>query len=140
MKGKTLKAGVIILSSVDKNRVGLLYRARQNDWSFPKGHVEKEENAIETMLREIKEETGLEVDILKELPNLEYVNISNEEHVYTKMFFVRSKDDSKLIVEFENDKIEWVPYNEVVEKLSYDNLKEYFTSILPVLNGVIDSK
>ena len=92
------------------------------------------------MLREIKEETGLEVDILKELPDLEYVNIFNKEHVYIKMFFVRSKDDSKLKLEFKTDDIQWIPYNKVVEKLSYDNLKDYFTSILPVLNGAIDSK
>lgn len=32
-------------------------------WSFPKGHVEAGENELQTALREIKEETGLEVQL-----------------------------------------------------------------------------
>ncbi len=32
-------------------------------WSFPKGHVESGENEFQTALREIKEETGLDVDL-----------------------------------------------------------------------------
>ena len=30
-------------------------------WAFPKGHVEKKETEEDTALREIREETGLEV-------------------------------------------------------------------------------
>ena len=32
-------------------------------WAFPKGHVEKKETEPETALREIKEETGLKVEL-----------------------------------------------------------------------------
>ncbi len=32
-------------------------------WSFPKGHVEQGENEIQTALREVKEETGLDIAI-----------------------------------------------------------------------------
>lgn len=32
-------------------------------WAFPKGHVEKKETESETALREIKEETGLKVEL-----------------------------------------------------------------------------
>ena len=33
----------------------------------------------------------------------------------------------------DNDKIEWVPIEKVVEKLSYDNLKEYFKTVLSMI-------
>ena len=33
-------------------------------WSFPKGHVESGENELQTALREIKEETGLDVRLM----------------------------------------------------------------------------
>ncbi len=32
-------------------------------WSFPKGHVEQGESEEQTALREVKEETGLDIDI-----------------------------------------------------------------------------
>ena len=41
----------------------LLLRHRHGGhWSFPKGHVEGEETEQQTALREIREETGLEVE------------------------------------------------------------------------------
>jgi 8-oxo-dGTP pyrophosphatase MutT (NUDIX family) len=132
---KILKAGAIILSSLDKNKVAILYRGKQNDWSFPKGHVELGENSTETMVREIKEETGLDTDIIKELPDLEYVH-SDGQNISIKMFLVMSKDDSRLKLEFEKDEIEWVQFDEVNNKLSHDNLKEYFTYVLPMIQSI----
>ena len=41
-----------------KNRYG-------GHWSFPKGHVEGQETEIQTALREVKEETGLDINIQK---------------------------------------------------------------------------
>lgn len=42
----------------------LLLKHREGNWDFPKGHVEEGESEIETALREIKEETGLDAEIL----------------------------------------------------------------------------
>lgn len=41
-----------------KNRYG-------GHWSFPKGHVEGQETEIQTALREVKEETGIDINIQK---------------------------------------------------------------------------
>ena len=85
------------------------------------------------MIREIKEETGLTVRIIKILPDLEYINNNDGMAIYMNMFLVVSLDDSELKLEFEKDDIQWIPYNKVVEKLSYDNLKDYFKSVLPII-------
>lgn len=133
MKNVIQKAGAVIFSSVDKNKIALLYCAGHKDWSFPKGHIELGESAEVAMFREIKEETGLDVKIIKKLPNLEYVNFGGE-NVFLSMFLVESEDDSKLRPEFEGDDIKWFTHDEVVETLTYDNLKEYFKKILLILN------
>ena len=39
----------------------LIKHINSGHWSFPKGHMEQGESETETALREIKEETGLDV-------------------------------------------------------------------------------
>lgn len=129
------KAGAIILSSKDRKNIALLYRGRQNDWSFPKGHVELGENDIQTMVREIQEETGLSVNIIKDLPDHFYIS-PREGKISTKMFLASSEDDLKLKLEFKEDDIKFIPCAEVIEKLSYDNLKEYFASVIKTVEEV----
>ncbi|MEO8237920.1 MAG: NUDIX domain-containing protein [Flavobacterium sp.] len=41
-------------------------------WEFPGGKIEKKENEIECIKREIKEEINIEIDILKRLSNSIY--------------------------------------------------------------------
>lgn len=122
------KAGAIILSNDDNNKIALLYRGKQKDWSFPKGHAEEGESSTETMIREIKEETGLSVIILRELPDSRYTHPDGS-NILTKMFLVRSIDDSTLKTEYDSDSIEWVPIDKVPSRLSYGNLKEYFEKV-----------
>lgn len=45
----------------DKYELLLIKHRCGGHWSFPKGHVEAGENELQTALREIKEETGLDV-------------------------------------------------------------------------------
>jgi 8-oxo-dGTP diphosphatase len=54
---KILKAGCILLD-LNNNKVGLVYRRKHNDFSFPKGHLEKGETLEECAIRETEEETG----------------------------------------------------------------------------------
>lgn len=49
----------------DKYELLLIKHCSGGHWSFPKGHVESGENELETALREIKEETGLDVHLLE---------------------------------------------------------------------------
>ena len=47
----------------DQQPLFLLIQQKAGHYGFPKGHVEKNETEVETAIREIKEETGLEVKI-----------------------------------------------------------------------------
>lgn len=51
--------GAIVL----KDDKVLLIQQYAGNWSFPKGHVEKDETEVETAIREIKEETNIDVEI-----------------------------------------------------------------------------
>ncbi|MGO2035758.1 MAG: NUDIX hydrolase, partial [Brevibacterium sp.] len=53
--------------------VALIHRPRYNDWSWPKGKVEPGETLPETAIREVKEETGLDIHLGVPLPSAEYM-------------------------------------------------------------------
>jgi 8-oxo-dGTP diphosphatase len=53
-------------------QVVLVHRPRYKDWSWPKGKLEPGEHVITAAVREVEEETGLDVVLGRPLPGLEY--------------------------------------------------------------------
>lgn len=128
------KAGIIIIrTGTTELEVLLIFRAKKSDWSFPKGHCEPGESFEQTALREVREETGLEVRVLRSLPDLEYKNAKGED-VLLRMYLGTPQEDSpQERPEKTGDRVEWVPISRVESVLSYQNLKEYFAAIKGVV-------
>lgn len=122
------KAGAIVTRNINAElEVLLLFRALEQDWTFPKGHIEPNETAENAAIREVKEETGLEIALVSQLPALIYHNKTND-IVKTAMFLAHPTSVSPAIT-LVDDKICWVPVNSATTHLSYINLVEYFTDI-----------
>lgn len=56
--------GAVVFCQTGSGIKYLLVRERSGFWVFPKGHMEDGESERETALREIKEETGLDVTFI----------------------------------------------------------------------------
>ena len=54
-------AGAVLYTVIDGERRYVLVREKNGSYGMPKGHVERGETLPQTALREIREETGLEV-------------------------------------------------------------------------------
>lgn len=118
----TQKAGAVVKRG---DEVLLIFRAKEQDWSFPKGHVEAGESVEQAVLRELKEETGLDVRIIKPLPDHFYLS-PFEGEVTTLMFLAEPIDaNQEMRTEYANDKLRWVAIDEVSQLLTHDNLKNY---------------
>ena len=62
---KTEKScGAVVVTVIDGSIKYVIVESKEGYFGFPKGHVEKNETEKETALREIREETGLNVDII----------------------------------------------------------------------------
>lgn len=90
-------------------------------WSFPKGHVEKNETELETALREVKEETGLTIQVLERFR--QQVNYSprpgiSKDVVY---FLGFAKDSHTVRQEEEISELRWVDLDKSHEFLTYEN-------------------
>ena len=129
------KSGAIILRQADhSNQVLLLYRGNHDDWSFPKGHVEPDEELEAAMRREIAEETGLNVKLVKQLPAMHYTKKSTDtlEEITCHMYLVEPIG-GKLKVEHEWDKLEWVDVDKAQNLLTYPNIKDYYALVIKEL-------
>lgn len=90
-------------------------------WSFPKGHVEAGETEEQTALREIKEETGIDV-ILD--TSFRKVNTYAPKKEITKdvvYFLAKATSYDYTPQEEEIARVKWVEINHAGTILSYDN-------------------
>ena len=64
--------GVIVDVSRDKPHYLLIHRPRYDDWTFPKGKLDRGEKHRDAALREVKEETGLNCEVITKLSPTRY--------------------------------------------------------------------
>lgn len=128
---KEKSCGCIIIK--DK-KVLLVYEKNRNFWGFPKGHMEDGETEIETALREVKEEVGLDVEIDKKRRyTLNYV-IGNEIDKTTVLYIAKAKDGKIIMQESEIENIKWCSFEEALNMLTFDDWKDMFKKVIDDIN------
>lgn len=94
-------------------------------WGLPKGTPNPGETRGETALREVREETGLEVRIDDFVDSIEYWFVSAYEGgrcQKTVYFYLMSATGGDVSLhDHEFDYVEWVPIEAAFDKLTYDN-------------------
>jgi 8-oxo-dGTP pyrophosphatase MutT (NUDIX family) len=63
-KEKHFCASVWVLTKHAPKKVLLVFHQKLDKWQQPGGHIEKFENPIEAAIRELREETGVDIDFL----------------------------------------------------------------------------
>jgi 8-oxo-dGTP diphosphatase len=110
-------AGAVVLR---KGQVLLVHRPAYDDWSFPKGKLDRGEEAPVAAVREVLEETGLRVQLGVPLTSQSYPNGSRAKAVdYWVGRVVGDHDVSGYAVNSEIDEVAWVAVDKAERRLSY---------------------
>lgn len=133
----TEKAGCF-LKKKETKEIALIYRKKQEDYSFPKGHVENGESLKDAAIRESAEETRRAAEIVDKYNHFveRYITPRGEDCV-CYMFFAIDKGESNNQCEYTHDLI-WTPFDEAEEKLSYDNLKNTWNSVKNIIVEILE--
>jgi len=103
-------------------KVLLIHRDRYDDWSWPKGKLDKGEAISEAAVREIKEETGLTVSLGVKLYELEYkLDNGNRKVVHYWAAHVTDKAlaQQNFVPDEEVAELEWLTVTEAKKRLTY---------------------
>ena len=128
---KEKSCGCIIIKD---DKVLLVYEKNRNFWGFPKGHMEKGENEIQTALREVKEEVGLDVQIdVNKRYTINYI-INNEIDKTSVLYIAKPINENIVMQESEIENIKWCDFDEALHTLTFDNWKEMFKIVIRDIN------
>ncbi len=83
-----------------------------NRWSFCSGYVKEFESAEETVLREIKEETGLNARITKRGELLQVYDKNNDKN-WVVMVFLCEVSSRNVKLDHENTEFRWISHKEI---------------------------
>jgi mutator protein MutT len=113
----------------DDGRVAIVYRPKYDDWTFPKGKLEPGETEEEAAVREVREETGLEVELGRELGYVEYTDPKGRPK--TVHYWAMSVDGGEFTPNREVSELRWLPLDEAPAQLSYDRDLEILRRLTP---------
>lgn len=113
--------GIIFYKTKQNTKILLVKNNNGRYWSFPKGHIEDGETEQETAIREIKEETGLDVTIVKNFREISEYCPFGKIRKRVVFFLARAFTDNVKIQEEEIDSYIWVDLQQARKLCSYDN-------------------
>ena len=94
-------------------------------WGLPKGTPAPLETREQTALREVTEETGLEVEIEEFIDSVDYwffISTGGERVHKTVFFYLMSPRGGDVSLhDHEFDQVRWMPVTEALQTLTYEN-------------------
>jgi 8-oxo-dGTP pyrophosphatase MutT (NUDIX family) len=112
---------VVTVFIVYDNKVLLVHHPRYNKWLPMGGHIELDEDPEEALFREVKEETGLDVEILSSKPEISQsdtkfiltprfidVHEANRPHKHIALVYFASARNNQHVLSDEHIDIQWL--------------------------------
>ena len=114
---------------IDLDKV-LLIQQNEGHWGFPKGHVENGETEIETAIREVKEETNIDVMPNENKRYVQEYTMKNGILKQVVFFLARKVSGDIKAQECEIKNIKWFSFKDAISIITYDNTKELLRKVL----------
>ena len=119
----TSAGGIVIAreAGVPRFVAGRRHREASVTWTLPKGTPTPGETVQETALREVTEETGLDVRIVEPLPSIDYTFVQDGRRIHkTVHYFLMEPTGGDLSRhDHEFERVRWVPFVDAAGLLTF---------------------
>jgi 8-oxo-dGTP pyrophosphatase MutT (NUDIX family) len=105
--------------------------------ALPKGHIDPGESAAEAAAREVREEAGIDAELLEKLGDIRYWYSRDGQRVMkvVSFFLFRYRSGSVREHDHEVDCAEWVPLEDATRLLTYKGEREMAEAALSSLRA-----
>ncbi len=122
--------GVVFRANDNQVQVVLISVGEEQRWQLPKGLVGARESVEETALREVREETGLQTELIAPLDTIEYWYYASRGgkrlryHKFVHYFLLRYQAGDTADHDAEVNEARWFEINEALAQLTYKNERD----------------
>lgn len=106
-----------------------MLKNRRGYWGFPQGHKERGETEIQTLTREVSEETGIQgIDVLSYIGTIRYSyfradGMKSEKEV---KFYFATTSTKNILISYEHEAYKWVTFADALNMLDHRQLRSIF--------------
>jgi len=139
---RATSAGGIVVRRTDQGiEVVLGGRRRERDgiaWTLPKGTPDGGETREETALREVREETGLDVRIVQFVGDIEYffVQGGTRYHKTVHYFLMEATGGDLANHDHEFEEVRWVSLDEAEALMTYPTERQILADATPFISSL----
>ena len=117
--------GVVMRQGTAGPEVVICGRDSDGVWGLPKGTLDEGESLEQAAVREVSEETGLQVKIVKKIGVVEYWFASDgvRVHKWVHHYLMRTTGGNTADHDAEYERVEWLPIEKALRTLTFGNDK-----------------
>lgn len=132
---REFSAGGIVFD--DKGQVLVTQHSQNKHWSFPKGLIDPGQTTEQAAIREVREEGGVEAEILDKVGYSKYVYVLDGEKIFKVVtyFLMKYKSGSIEDHDWEVEEAGWYEIEEALKQLTFSQDKELLKKALTLLKS-----
>jgi 8-oxo-dGTP pyrophosphatase MutT (NUDIX family) len=125
-------AGGVVVREMQGRPFVAVVRVRDQILALPKGHPFGDESPADAARREVREETGLEAELVEKLGDVRYWYVRGGKRVRKVVAFFLFRYSSGSVEDHDHEVEEalWIPLEEAPERLAYKGEREMVVAAL----------
>jgi len=122
-------------------QVALISVGEARRWQLPKGTVEKDETNEAAAVREVREETGIQTEVVSQIDRIEYwfytsaAGKRTRHHKFVYFFLLRALSGDIRNHDHEVNESQWVEINAALKMLKFENEKRILRRAKEAIEG-----
>jgi 8-oxo-dGTP pyrophosphatase MutT (NUDIX family) len=132
---REFSAGGVVVRRMQGRPFVVVVRVRDAILALPKGHPDGDESAAAAAAREVREETGVEAELVEKLGDIRYWYAREGKRVMkiVAFFLFRYRSGDVADHDHEVEEALWIPLEEAPERLAYEGERQMAESALSQL-------